>query len=1197
MNSMEATESILSLDEAVAPIQQTDGEKENKVNLKIIAGFSGKGTNENPIKIPWDLIALPPNTVSTSNKDKIGPLSPVQLNVRTNHVSKEKLLPKTSAVRSRQEMEQTNDHKPIESNIEVPCKTKKAEPNDSYVYDEGLSLMGEVAIFADAEEEEQLRKVMVNDQNTKATNKTILDQSKELVNFLGGSIKTALQHNSEIDIYHDNVVNDEAGRFPESADARTESEDPSIQRLNDFVGNLIGKLGSMNALPTNDSDLMQCSNNESENEKLRTAHEIDRPEIEQIDESALNTTINDEESPISQRKSKYWETLMLLSEDSKQLRYEYCESPSPSSLNDHQEKIPPSSMHDNSAQRNCEVDDVHTSTIIETPCIHKKALGNKGHENICETEPSPQSMISIPMDYSPGESVLDIKNSPRNEGRRSRKDNSPGSMMFNMISEATNLETPLICKTRLTVTDKNSNIEAFSFGSDMTSTSTAIKTPDLEKSSICQLTDKIPDESNSTNPAEKLTSPFEQITDSGSSQPKVREKCPSQTRETASSFDTDGLLGKTPIKSNKTEDVAPAHSDSSLYSDCDDSEDGSIYTSFSYQSSIQSNTPRSRRVTEWLDPSASNAITWPTPSMTTNVRTSETPERQLPAAMKLNESPLTMGTGQYLSLPKQIRTTSKSAQKSDWRLQQPLPIGRSTSPNSLPSLLGPASCNEVSDLESPNIINFPLNFKFSEEESTIHSQSAHESSDIHSAPSIVNQLHEGSPQSLMTEATPAPEPSRILCILGNKIRLGVNSPQSLMTVATPTVGYPTDEEFSHDSKSPKETINRKRGIPRADMYSLPTFTESNSPHSADKMDIFQNDIADDKILGYSKCLKRCIAFGMLVAFVGAITVLFTLFLSPSSLNRPANSDEELDPEIWSETSIPTSGTSLSDTTDFRTLDPSSISTSKPMAVSGLSPTQSPAVATNPTPTPSSKNSDHLLRPTTTKVNSTGKPTTNPTYNLVTVPTFSREEIKDLTWHRIVNGENIWRNADKTPLWFLAADTTPGIRLKVINAARDDRLSEILQMVVEDYSRSKAVSSFEVTTVPYEILCAPPEIGEIKVCSGDYGDAEWIGSTILFMRDDYIVSALIRINESSSSSASKALLQYELCHQLGHSLGVVHNVADLGLSSCMKDFGEDVVVTDDTIQTNQNLQHPNSDDLDFLVSLYGSYSSSRMLRQL
>ena len=208
----------------------------------------------------------------------------------------------------------------------------------------------------------------------------------------------------------------------------------------------------------------------------------------------------------------------------------------------------------------------------------------------------------------------------------------------------------------------------------------------------------------------------------------------------------------------------------------------------------------------------------------------------------------------------------------------------------------------------------------------------------------------------------------------------------------------------------------------------------------------------------------------------------------------------------------------------------------------------------------------------------------------------------MTWNRIVNGEDVWRPSEeeivRTPLWYFAADDKiQGIQLEVLDASRDDRFLTQLRTAVDDYASSKAVSSLQLTKVPHEVLCPPPEIGQIKVCSGDFGNTDWIGSTILFMRNDFIVAALIRVNENPvSSPAGDALFQYALCHQLGHALGLSHNTAGLDSLSCMQDFGENVIIDGNIIRTNDKLEHPNNEDLERLETLYGPANTRRLRGQ-
>jgi len=1239
-------------EESVVQSKEID-EKENRVGTcSRNKGSSRNASSENPKNTPSDLTTLPSNN---TNKNDFGPLSPVHLNVGSNHVNDERALSKNSGVSSRQDQIENavgavrRHTASCSSNLLYDKKHVQAEIKDEgtineYVFDEGNSLMTEVAIFAAEEEEKQLMK-MINDQNTNtnSSNKTILDQSKKLVGFLEGSIRTALQQNLPADGVNTiggrpKAADVELGPFVESSLPDTEfaeapSEDPRLQRtsngLNNFVGDLIGRLGSINPPPVNDDGNTQSSFGMSDskcqsNAGLNDAIKVTSVGVEDGDEQDQDSNSEDhepktdgEESPISEPKSKYWETLMLRSEEPKDTRYLYSESPSPLSHKIAKETTI-SSPEKEPNQVNDIVDDEPAYTNNKTPLVDKKGLGKSGAPNESvedkknEDESSPQSMISIAEDYSPGFGALQNENSPHDKGLKSWENNSPGSLMYNMISAATNVETPLICKSRLSTDGKGNLIDSSPAVSDfgnMLSSAAELQTPELDVS-FQNRTAYIVGYSPAISDFNYL------ITNSTTSHTRQVELTSKQA--------ACDLLDTTPVKSNKTEVFRPTTSDSSLQSNCDESEDGSMYTSLTIQSSIQSNTPRGRRVMEWLDPNASNTVSWPVPSMTTNLRSSETPERQLPVT-KANAKPKPMGKGQYLNLQKkQIRAKPKTTKKYDRRVLRPLQVGGSTSPASLPSLLGSA-CNEVSDLESPNIVNFPLNFKFSDEESTIQSQSVHDASEMNS-------------------------------ISVNENLLLIASPQSLMTVATPTVGYPTDEECSYIKKPPNDVTNIHYPTTSADIFAMPTSKGSTSPHSTITNGSFERDVIDAKVFKYASCIKRCIVFGMLVAIIGATTVIAITFSTQTKQEQPSNSNEEWKNGSWRQTSSPTPNVNPPIQIDSPTLypkvdSPSMDSSSIPLrpthskqsgesisvpssklpsesaAVVELSPAVSPTIQHTPASVPSdvsnpsTTNVDSVLasEPTTVvessptsspslrrqptfnpelDVDPSFKPTARPTFKPNSIPTFTNEKIQEITWDRIVSGEDVWRRSegdiDKTPLWYHAADNTSGIQLKVINAASGDRLSEQLQVAIDDYSRSKAVSSLKFTTVPYEILCAPPKMGEIKVCSGDYSDTDWIGSTILFMREEYIVSALIRINENALSLASDPLLQFALCHQVGHSLGVVDNNADLGLSSCMKDFGENVIPDGNIINTNQKLQHPNSDDLDFLVSLYGS-ATSRMLR--
>ena len=1014
---------------------------------------------------------------------------------------------------------------------------------------------------------------------------------------------------------------------------------------------------------------VEMSRKEERVEKFKEMIQVDS--IVEKEEDQTETGLNDEQSqtlkdvdddddndkqPTSQAQ-KYWETLLAPTE---QLKVDNVE-------NRVEEEFQPS------VQKEEEVDVSKPTT--STP--ERQERKTNMLEDVVEVDvSSPQSTVSIPEDYSPRD-----RNSERDESSKGKtitdnKESSPGSLLYNMISNTTANETPVIDRSFRGI-EYNAISDSSPTGSDfhnMLSSATAAQTPLLGMATpdhIACIVGYSPAVSNFNSMLEAATAgETPNVVTEAKMIPNspddtaymIAEKYSSKEASSLSFINTSSeILGDTPVKSNRTDagsseifrSPAPSQQDSaakstsSLLSNCDESEDGSIYTTLSHQLSIQSNTPRSRRVMEWLGPNPSNTELWPAPSMATKVKSSETPERQLPA-YKHSTNPMWGRQQQQQQRVLSHQIKSKSTQLSDWWVPQLNHLGCNTSPTSLPSMLGStsASVNEVSDLESPNIYMAPLNFKFSDEESTIQSQSIqsiYEASDIHSIP-------------------------------GNETLLMIASPQSLMTVATPTVGYPTDEEYSVEKGCRKVTTNipLAHPTPSTASISMPTTQgDSVSPHSTITHESFQQAY-DDYFFKPPVWLRRCVILGILVAIVGAITVVavtmtnngrkdeeivskpnteeewmnvndidtmipttsptgvhsFTKTVSPtiaSSLvsvgggggqTYPTNQDNMPDSRTSSSpTSFPTQVVIDTPPPTFSPSKSSFRPSSKPDLAPTMNATTDPISTATSTFSPSkpsfrpTSNPTSKLIPQSTSMPSretTGKPTSKPTsvstLKPTSKPSFSTEQLQQLTWNRIVNGEDVWRPSEeeivRTPLWYFAADDKiQGIQLEVLDASRDDRFLTQLRTAVDDYASSKAVSSLQLTKVPHEVLCPPPEIGQIKVCSGDFGNTDWIGSTILFMRNDFIVAALIRVNENPvSSPAGDALFQYALCHQLGHALGLSHNTAGLDSLSCMQDFGENVIIDGNIIRTNDKLEHPNNEDLEKLETLYGPANTRRLRGQ-
>jgi hypothetical protein len=201
------------------------------------------------------------------------------------------------------------------------------------------------------------------------------------------------------------------------------------------------------------------------------------------------------------------------------------------------------------------------------------------------------------------------------------------------------------------------------------------------------------------------------------------------------------------------------------------------------------------------------------------------------------------------------------------------------------------------------------------------------------------------------------------------------------------------------------------------------------------------------------------------------------------------------------------------------------------------------------------------------------------------------------WNRIETGESIWRTflgeqGIDTPRWFLGGpDSNPtGIRLNIENAA-DEEYAAVLDEVVADFSASPAVISLNVTTVPNDILCRP-EAGKIKVCSGDFGPTQWASTSVLLLRDNLIVGAILQINSGSVPPPTQSFLQYSMCHHFGHTLGIPHQRETM---SCMSDLRIDVqtsITNGHQTLIPESWQHPNENDLEKLVDMYGPAPTRR-----
>lgn len=85
----------------------------------------------------------------------------------------------------------------------------------------------------------------------------------------------------------------------------------------------------------------------------------------------------------------------------------------------------------------------------------------------------------------------------------------------------------------------------------------------------------------------------------------------------------------------------------------------------------------------------------------------------------------------------------------------------------------------------------------------------------------------------------------------------------------------------------------------------------------------------------------------------------------------------------------------------------------------------------------------------------------------------------------------------------------------------------------------------------------PELGGIRLCSGDYGATGWLGYTDVWVTGRRITMVRIRLNDHYFGPGSRfntdAWRRMTLCQELGHALGLAHvdEVRDnVNLGTCM-----------------------------------------------
>jgi hypothetical protein len=162
--------------------------------------------------------------------------------------------------------------------------------------------------------------------------------------------------------------------------------------------------------------------------------------------------------------------------------------------------------------------------------------------------------------------------------------------------------------------------------------------------------------------------------------------------------------------------------------------------------------------------------------------------------------------------------------------------------------------------------------------------------------------------------------------------------------------------------------------------------------------------------------------------------------------------------------------------------------------------------------------------------------------------------------------NKWRIESKT-----------GLKMTMLNAL-DARWQPYFDIALADWD-SGIPDSVSLSTLPttYDKSCDRVR-NKVKVCNGDYGVQDWKGICKVYLEFGYIAYATVQLNDFFFQQENPDDMQYTMCHELGHSLGLQHTDEDFynkDLGNCM----------DYSVNPGFNKQ-PDEGNFQILFSLYG-----------
>jgi hypothetical protein len=117
----------------------------------------------------------------------------------------------------------------------------------------------------------------------------------------------------------------------------------------------------------------------------------------------------------------------------------------------------------------------------------------------------------------------------------------------------------------------------------------------------------------------------------------------------------------------------------------------------------------------------------------------------------------------------------------------------------------------------------------------------------------------------------------------------------------------------------------------------------------------------------------------------------------------------------------------------------------------------------------------------------------------------------------------------------------GLELTMVNALQD-KWQVVFALAIADWDFGNPDAlTLSTEQIDHDVECESIT-GKVKVCNGDYGETKWRGINLAVLNSNsgYMEASSAKMNEYYLSKGNAALMQYTMCHEMGHSLGLPHS---------------------------------------------------------